>query len=128
MKKGDNVLDVGCGSGILSIAGVLLGASDVLGIEIDPVAVEISNENLALNKCEGVARAVEGDLTKGVSYEANIVVANLMADLVIMLSKDVMRHLKADGYYISSGILVEKKEGVSQAIVSCGFEIVEIKE
>ena len=57
LKPGDKVLDVGCGSGILSIAGALLGAGDVLGIEIDPVAVDISQENIALNHVENIARA-----------------------------------------------------------------------
>ena len=93
MKPGDKVLDVGCGSGILAIAGALLGASEVLGVEIDPVAVEIAQENLELNKVTNVARAQYGDLTKGIDFKAEIVVANLMADLVMMLSGSVPAHI-----------------------------------
>ncbi|MBO5995277.1 MAG: 50S ribosomal protein L11 methyltransferase [Firmicutes bacterium] len=126
MKPGDWVLDVGCGSGILSIAADLLGAGDVLGIEIDPVAVEVSRENLELNGCGPQVRAIEGDLTKGVDYKADIVVANLMADLVILLSKDVRRHMKPGAKYISSGIIDEKLEEVKAAILDCGFAIDEV--
>ncbi|MBQ1301883.1 MAG: 50S ribosomal protein L11 methyltransferase [Firmicutes bacterium] len=122
------VLDVGCGSGILSIAAVLLGARDVLGIDIDPLAVIVSKENAAFNKLEDRISIVEGDLTKGVDYKADIVVANLMADLVVILAKDVRRHLNPGGLYVSSGILAEKKDEVAAKIREAGFEIVEIYE
>ena len=127
-KAGDTVLDVGCGSGILSIAGALLGASKVVGIEIDPQAVEIARENIRLNHVENVASAQYGDLTEGIDMKADLIVANLMADLVMMLSKDVAAHLAPGGKYISSGILVEKKELVADTIRSLGFRIVEIRE
>ena len=128
LKEGDKVLDVGCGSGILSIAGALMGASDVLGIEIDPVAVDVAKDNIKLNNVEQIARVKQGDLTKGIDYKADVVVANLMADLVIMLSGDVARHMLDGGKYISSGILIEKEEQVAEAIKKCGFEILEIME
>ena len=126
MKKGASVLDVGCGSGILSIAADLLGAGDVLGIEIDPVAVDVSRENLELNACKESVRVIEGDLTKGVDYEADIVVANLMADLVMMLTPDVRRHMKEGAKYISSGIIDEKLEEVKNAVIASGFNIDEV--
>ena len=128
MQDGDKVLDVGCGSGILAIAGALLGSPEVLGVEIDPVAVEIAQENLELNGVTGVARAQYGDLTKGIDFKAEIVVANLMADLVMMLSADVAKHILPGGKYISSGILVEKRDQVAAVIRDCGFDIVEIRE
>ena len=128
MKPSDRVLDVGCGSGILSIAGALLGAGDVLGIEIDPVAVEISRENIALNHVENTVCAQYGDLTKGVDFKANVVVANLMADLVIMLSRDVANHLLPEGIYISSGILEEKVVTVVDAMRTLGFRILEVRQ
>ena len=89
MKPGDKVLDVGCGSGILSIAAALLGSRDILAIDIDPVAVEVTRENVELNNVSEYVDTRYGDLTKGVSYRADIVVANLMADLVMMLTEDV---------------------------------------
>ena len=128
LAPGMSVLDVGCGSGILAIAADLLGAGDVLGIEIDPVAVDVARENLELNGCGENVRVIEGDLTKGVDYKADIVVANLMADLVEMLSPDVRRHMKPGAKYISSGIIDEKLEEVAEAVKACGFEIEEIKE
>ena len=128
MKQGDKVLDVGCGSGILSIAGALLGAGEVLGIEIDPVAVDISKENIALNHVENVARAQYGDLTKGVEFKANVVVANLMADLVMLLSRDVAAHLLPEGVYISSGILDEKVVEVVDTMRELGFRILEVRQ
>ena len=128
LKPGDKVLDVGCGSGILSIAGARLSASEVLGVEIDPVAVDVARENIALNGVTGVARAQYGDLTRGIDFQADLIVANLMADLVMMLSADVAKHLLPGGKYISSGILVEKRDQVARAIRDCGFEILEIRE
>lgn len=124
----DKVLDVGCGSGILSIAAALLGIKDILGVDIDPIAVDVSKENVELNGFSDVVKIQWGDLTKGIDYKADVVVANLMADLVMMLANDVAKHLKGKGIFISSGILVEKKGIVSKAIEENGFEIVEILE
>lgn len=122
------VLDVGCGSGILSIAGALLGSKEVLGIEIDEDAVRVARENVELNKVEQEVKVKQGDLTKGIDFKADIVVANLMADLVMELAGNVKKHMNKNGIFISSGILVEKKAKVSGAIIRAGFDIVEIKE
>ncbi len=125
MSDGYKVLDVGSGSGILSIAAAKLGASDVLGIDIDEDAVRVSNENYELNGVSDRAKAIVGDLTVGVDYKANIVVANLLADIVMRLSKDAKRHLGEKGIFITSGILTEKSEAVEKCMIECGFEIVE---
>ena len=124
----DSVLDVGCGSGILAIASALLGAREILAVDIDPVAVEVSKENMELNQLSDKIRVMEGDLTKGLNEKTDIVVANLMADLVMMLSKDVAAHLKGKSIYISSGILIEKQAEVVAAIEECGFRILDILE
>lgn len=127
-EKDDAILDVGCGSGILSIAAALLGMKNIFGVDIDPVAVDVSKENVELNGFSDVINIQYGDLTKGIDYKADIVVANLMADLVMMLSCDVAKHLKGKGIFISSGILVEKKEKVSKSIEENGFKIIEVLE
>lgn len=120
------VLDVGCGSGILSIAASLLGSREVLGVEIDKDAVQVARENVQMNNCQDNVKVIEGDLTKGIDFRGDIIVANLMADLVMLLSESAKEHLEDGGIFISSGILVEKEQVVSEAIVNAGFTIEEV--
>ena len=117
------VLDVGCGTGILAIAAALLGAKECLGIDIDPDAVRVAKENIEHNGLADKISAQYGDLTEGVDYKADIVAANLMADLVMRLSPAAANHLERGGWYITSGILDIKEEIVSEAIRDAGFEI-----
>ena len=125
LQPGDDVLDVGSGSGILSIGAVKLGASRIWAVDLFDDAVQSTKKNAALNGCEDKIEAFQGDLTKGLDVKADLVCANLMADLVKMLSKDVAKHLKGRGIYISSGILDEKEEDVAGAIKGAGFDILE---
>ena len=118
-------LDVGCGTGILSIAASKLGAADVMAVDLDPEAVSSTERNSKLNACKNIT-VREGDLTKGLDYKADFVLANLMADLVIMLTESVAKHCKPGATYISSGILDEKEAVVSEVIRSAGFEIVKV--
>ena len=122
------VLDIGCGSGILSIAAALLGAGEVMAVEIDKDAVSVAEENVKLNGVLNNVSVVQGDLTKGIDFKADIIVANLMADLVMVLAESAANHMEDGGIFISSGILTEKKETVSEAIRNAGFEILEIEE
>ena len=120
------ILDVGTGTGILAIAGVLLGADEALGIDIDTDAVRVAEENISHNDLSDRIRVQYGDLTEGVEYRAEIIVANLMADLVVRLSPAAAGHLEAGGWYITSGILDIREEAVSEAIREAGFDIVKI--
>lgn len=124
--EGKKVLDIGTGSGILAIAADLLGASDILGVDIDPSAVEVAIENAEVNGCGDNVRFIEGDLTKGIDFRADIVVANLMAEMVVMLISSVREHMLPEGVFISSGILVEKKDMVIKALDKAGFETVKV--
>ena len=120
------ILDVGTGTGILAIAGVLLGAGDALGVDIDMDAVRVAADNIEHNNISDRISVQYGDLTEGVDYEADILVANLMADLVIKLSPAAARHIAAGGWYITSGILDIKEEVVTEAICAAGFSIDEV--
>ena len=120
------ILDVGTGTGILAIAGVLLGADEALGIDIDTDAVRVAEENISNNGMSDRIHVRYGDLTEGVDYEADIIVANLMADLVIKLSPAAAGHLRQGGWYVTSGILDVKEEKVSEAIRDAGFDICDV--
>ena len=120
------VLDVGTGTGILAMAAVLLGADEALGIDIDDEAVRVANENIAKNGLEGRISIMRGNLMDGIDYEPDIIVANLMADLVVMLSPAAAAQLRPGGVYITSGILDIKEDIVKKAIEDAGFDIIEV--
>lgn len=120
------VLDVGTGTGILAMAAVLLGADDALGIDIDDEAVRVATENIEKNGLAGKIAIQKGDLIAGVDYHPDIIVANLMADLVMMLSPAAAAQIRPGGIYITSGILDIKEEAVKQAVKDAGFDIIEV--
>lgn len=122
------VLDIGCGSGILSIAAARLGSPKVVGVDIDPLAVETAKENVRMNHTSEWVTIMEGDLTNGLNIKAQIVVANLVAELVIGLAGSVKPCLAEGGIFISSGILNEKQPAVVSALKQQGFEILTILE
>lgn len=128
LKPGEKVLDVGCGSGILSIIAARLGASRVLGIDIDDEAVTASEENGERNGVMDIARFQIGDLTEGVDFQADVVVANLLTHLVLRLSPDIPKHMLPGGRYVTSGILVEQEASVVQALEELGFTVLETAE
>lgn len=123
VTEGVKVLDVGCGSGILSIASVLLGAESAFGVDIDPTAVRTACENAELNKVDKKCHFVAGNLTDKVEGTYNIVVANIVADAIIMLSKDVKKFMNEDSVYIMSGIIESRLPDVLSALEG-SFEVV----
>ena len=126
MPEDAKVLDVGTGTGILAMAAVLLGAESALGIDIDEEAVRVATENIRKNDLEGSIAVMKGDLMAGVDYRADVIVANLMADLVMMLSPAAAEQLGPGGIYITSGILDIKEDAVKEAIEAAGFDIIEV--
>lgn len=126
VREGDSVLDAGCGSGILSIAAAKLGAGEVLGVDIDEEAVRVSKENFDLNGTSDVCRAEYGDVTKGVGFTADVIVANLMAELLCMISGGIAAHLKEDGVFISSGILCEKEDMIRKEYDQAGLSVTDV--
>ena len=116
VKGGEKVLDVGCGSGILGIAAVMLGADSAFGIDIDEVAVRTANENAAVNHVDDKVSAITGDLVDKVDGKYDIVVANIVADAIIALSASVSNFMTDEAVYIISGIIDTRAEDVKNAI------------
>ena len=118
------VLDVGCGSGILSIASLLLGAKKAVGVDIDALAVKTAKENGEVNGfSEPKYTVLEGNLTDKVSGKFDVVVANIVADVIIMFCKDVGAYMKEGGVFITSGIIDTKEQQVVDAFNKYGFKI-----
>lgn len=116
VKPGDKVLDVGCGSGILAIASLLLGAESAVGVDIDEVAVRTAVENARLNKVANKFTAIVGDLTEKVEGKYNLVVANIVADAIISLAKGVKQFMNPDSVYVMSGIIDTRGDEVAEAV------------
>jgi len=129
VSVGDNILDIGCGSGILSIAALLLGGEQVLGIDIDPVAVRTAQENGLLNDMSPPWYNMRlGDLAADVAGQYAVVTANIVADAIIALSPEVSRFLAPDGVYIVSGIIDTREQDVLDAVAAVGFRVRERME
>ncbi|MCW0986913.1 MULTISPECIES: 50S ribosomal protein L11 methyltransferase [Streptococcus] len=121
LRGGETVLDVGTGSGVLSIASSLLGAKEIFAYDLDDVAVRVAQENIALNAGTENIHVAAGDLLKGVDIEADIIVANILADILVNLTDDAYRLLKDEGYLIMSGIISEKWNLVRESAEAAGF-------
>lgn len=129
IKEGDSVIDVGTGSGILMIAADRLGASEVYGTDIDELAVESAKENLELNGIsEDRAKVYLGNLVSVVNGKKfDVVVANILADVLLILLNDISKVVKKDGLVIFSGIIDEKCELLKREVEALGMEILEVK-
>lgn len=123
-KKGDRVFDIGTGSGILSIVASKLGAEEVIGVDLDEVAVDAAKINVEYNKVNNV-KILHGNLVDVVDGKADIVIANIIADVVIYLSSFIKDYIKDDGLFISSGIIKDKQREVEDALVQNGFKIID---
>ncbi|EMO8655165.1 TPA: 50S ribosomal protein L11 methyltransferase [Streptococcus pyogenes] len=121
LRGGETVIDVGTGSGVLSIASSLLGAKTIYAYDLDDVAVRVAQENIDLNQGTDNIHVAAGDLLKGVSQEADVIVANILADILVLLTDDAYRLVKDQGYLILSGIISEKLDMVLEAAFSAGF-------
>ena len=124
LQPGDAVLDMGCGSGILSIGAMLLGAGRVTGVDIDPLAVKTAQENGRKNGLYPPEYTmVQGDLAQQVDRAFDICVANIVADVIIRLSKDAAALIRDGGTWIMSGIIEPRAQEVRDAARQAGFEI-----
>ncbi len=118
------VLDVGCGSGILSIASLLLGAQSAVGVDIDALAVKMALENGAINSYAAPKYTIlQGDLVEKISGEYDVILANIVADAILKLSPSIPTFLKPNGVYIVSGIIEERGDEVADGLAACGFTV-----
>lgn len=115
------VFDIGCGSGILAIAAAKLGAKEVVAGDLDEVAVKVSKENCEENNVSDKVIVKHGSLFEVVEGKADVIVANIIADIIKILAKDVSKFLTEDGVFISSGIILAKIDEVVDALEQNGF-------
>ncbi|HIE8424037.1 TPA: 50S ribosomal protein L11 methyltransferase [Clostridioides difficile] len=128
VNKDSKVFDIGCGSGILAIAATKLGAKEVVAVDLDEVAVKVAKENVLENKVEKSVSVMHGNLTDVIKDKADVIVANIIADIIKILAKDVQNFMKEDAIFISSGIILDKVEEVKESLIENGFEIVEVQK
>lgn len=121
LRGGETVLDVGTGSGVLSIASSLLGAKEIYAYDLDEVAVRVAQENIDLNSNTDNIHVSANDLLNCITQEADVIVANILADILVNLVEDAYRLVKDEGYLIMSGIIADKLEMVVAATQEAGF-------
>ncbi len=125
-SEGKTVLDIGCGSGILSIASLLFGAESAVGVDIDPLAVKTAKENGETNGfSEPQFKVLSGNLTDKVSGKYDVIVANIVADVIIMFCESVGDFMKEDSVFITSGIIDTREKDVLAAFDKYGFRVKE---
>lgn len=129
VKAGDTVLDTGCGSGILAIASLLFGAESAVGVDIDELAVKTAIENGKLNGfTEPQYRILQGNLADKVDGLYSVVVANIVADVIMLFAKDVGRFMRDDAVFITSGIIDTREAEVQASLRENGFTVIERNE
>ena len=125
IRGNESVLDVGTGSGVLSIASKLLGASKVTAFDIDEMATRVAKENIALNPTIGEIEVYENNLLVGVDQKSDLIVANILAEILLQMPEDAYRNLNDNGTLILSGIIESKANEVKEAYEKVGFTLVE---
>jgi ribosomal protein L11 methyltransferase len=124
---GKDVLDVGCGSGILGVSAAILDAAGVYMCDLDPSAVASAKANAALNGVTERIKAEQADLLQNSDKKGDVIFANITADILIRLSKDIVNHLKPHGKLVLSGIIHSRLKDVTAAYASAGLKLSEHK-
>ncbi len=124
VKTGDTVLDIGSGSGILSIAAVLLGADSADGVDIDATSVKVAGENALLNGVANKTNYICGDLAGKINGKYNIICANIVADIIMRLNSDIKDYMAENAVYITSGIIDIRAQEVKESFEKNSLEII----
>ena len=125
VKPHDNIIDVGCGSGILSIAASYLTDGEIKAVDLDKLAVDVSRENFALNNLENRITVEEASLLTKETKKYNVIVANILAHIIELMLDDAYKLLEDGGYFITSGIIKDKKDELLEKMLKQGFKLVE---
>lgn len=125
VKPHDDIIDVGCGSGILSIAASYLTDGEIKAVDLDKLAVDVSHENFALNNLENRIAVEEASLLTKETKKYNVIVANILAHIIELMLDDAYKLLEDGGYYITSGIIKDKKDELLEKMLERGFKLVE---
>ena len=125
VKPHDNIIDVGCGSGILSIAASYLTDGEIKAVDLDKLAVDVSRENFVLNNLENRITVEEASLLTKETKKYNVIVANILAHIIELMLDDAYNLLEDGGYYITSGIIKDKKNELLEKMLERGFKLVE---
>ncbi|QQE47215.1 Ribosomal protein L11 methyltransferase [Peptoniphilus harei] len=125
VNKDDDIFDIGCGSGILAIAGLKLGAKKALLVDIDEKCIDASHENAGLNDLEDKMEIKKGNLLDVVKGRADLIVSNIIAEIIVDEIKNLKNHMEKGGIFITSGIIKERRQMVIHALEENGFEIID---
>lgn len=128
IQPSDCVYDVGCGSGILSIIAAKLGAKKVVGVDMDPVAVDAANADVKLNDLQDKVEIKKGDLLEVIpkDQKADLIVSNILAEVIIRLIQSIRDYLKDGGIFIASGIIKKYVDDVKNHLIHNEFEVLEV--
>lgn len=125
---GMDVFDVGTGSGVLAIAAAKLGAKKIMAVDFDAMAVRVAKENVEINQVTDLINVKQGDLMKGIDGKADVIIANIVADIIIRLLEDVPNKLKKGGTMIASGIIAERLGDVTEAVLAQSLVVDKVVE
>ncbi len=126
VQPGMLVWDIGCGTSILAVAAALLGASHAVAVDRDSVAVSAARINSELNGVQGIVDVREGDLMKGLEGQPDLIVANIIAEVIVLMAQDAFDHLPPEGLFLCSGIIRAREQAVDEALRAAGFEVLNV--
>ncbi|MCF6092862.1 50S ribosomal protein L11 methyltransferase [Microaerobacter geothermalis] len=125
IRGNESMIDVGCGTGVLSIAAAKLGVSSVLALDLDEVAVESAKINVKLNQVQHIVKVKQNNLLDYISEKADIIVANILAEVILRLVDQVSYTLNDEGIFIASGIISNRAQEVISSLEKVGLEVIE---